>query len=103
MEASRLYSPPFLPTFDPEVALKFFEFPTEAKFAGKIIGRFSMTAIMILDPDWQIAIEGKFTDYLFAAEKRIVLWLRENAAGRLDAIWMAKCVGRRISFSRCSA
>ena len=94
---------PYLPTLDPEVTLKFLEFPTEAKFAGKIIGRPSMTDIMILDPDWQIAIDGKFTDYFFADEKRIVLWLREYAAGRLDAIWMAKCVGRRISFSRCSA
>lgn len=72
---------PFLPTFDPEVALKFFEFPTEAKFAGKIIGRPSMTDIMILDSDWQIAIEGKFTEYRFADEKSIIQWLRECTAG----------------------
>ncbi len=72
---------PYLPTFDPEVALKFFEFPTEAKFAGKIIGRPSMTDIMILDSDWQIAIEGKFTEYRFADEKSIIQWLRECTAG----------------------
>lgn len=66
-----------LPEFNPEVALKFFEFPTAAVWDGERIGRPSMTDIMILDSDWQVAIEGKFTEYLFAEEKTVRDWLRE--------------------------
>ena len=68
-----------LPGFNPEVALKFFEFPTAAVWDGERVGRPSMTDIMILDGDWQVAIEGKFTEYLFAEEKTVRDWLREAA------------------------
>ena len=66
-----------LADFNPEVALKFFEFPTEAVWNGKRLGRPSMTDIMILDADWQVAVEGKFTEYLYGGGKTVIEWLRE--------------------------
>ena len=39
---------PHLPNFNPEVALKFFEFPTHAVWNGEVIGRPSMTDITII-------------------------------------------------------
>ena len=66
-----------LADFNPEVALKFFEFPTEAVWNGKRLGRPSMTDIMILDADWQVAIEGKFTEYLYGGGETVIEWLRE--------------------------
>ena len=50
-----------IPEFCPESNLKYFEFPTEAMWNGKRIGNPSMTDIMILDSDLQVAIEGKMT------------------------------------------
>ena len=61
-----------LADFNPEVALKFFEFPTEAVWNGKRLGRPSMTDIMVLDNDWQVAVEGKFTEYLNGGGQTIV-------------------------------
>ena len=66
-----------LTNFNPEVALKFFEFPTEAVWNGKHLGRPSMTDIMLLDNDWQVAVEGKFTEYLYGGGQTIIEWLRE--------------------------
>lgn len=66
-----------LADFNPEVALKFFEFPTEAVWNGKRLGRPSMTDIMILDADWQVAVEGKFTEYLYGGGETVIEWLRE--------------------------
>jgi len=68
---------PHLPGFNPEEALKFFEFPTYAVWNGERIGRPSMTDIMVLDGEWQMAVEGKFTEYVFAPEKTIVGQLQE--------------------------
>jgi len=68
---------PHLPGFNPEVALKFFEFPTDATVNGKRVGHPSMTDVMILDADWQIAVEGKFTEYLYASEKTVHEWIKE--------------------------
>lgn len=68
---------PHLPGLNLEVALKFFEFPTDAIVNGKRVGRPSMTDVMILDADWQIAVEGKFTEYLYAPEKTVNDWLKE--------------------------
>jgi len=68
---------PHLPSFDPEVALKFFEFPVDPTVNGKRVGRPSMTDVMILDADWQIAVEGKFTEYLHNEDKTVDMWLRE--------------------------
>lgn len=94
-----------IPGFQPEVSLKYFEFPTEAVFNGKKIGRPSMTDLMILDPGLQIAIEGKMTEYVCHKEKTIREWLEELSRGvdvklRLDVLkaWIryiheADCTG----------
>ena len=94
-----------IPGFHPEASLKYFEFPTEAVFNGKKIGRPSMTDIMILDPGLQIAIEGKMTEYVYYKEKTIREWLEEPTRGvdvkpRLDVLkaWIgyihdADCTG----------
>ena len=94
-----------IPGFRPEASLKYFEFPTEAVFNGKKIGRPSMTDIMILDPGLQIAIEGKMTEYVCYKEKTIREWLEEPSRGvdvkpRLDVLkaWIgyiheADCTG----------
>ena len=80
-----------IPGFQPESSLKYFEFPTEAVFNGKKIGRPSMTDLMILDPGLQIAIEGKMTEYVCYKEKTIREWLEEPSRGvdvkpRLDVL-----------------
>ena len=94
-----------MPDFRPEASLKYFEFPTEAVYNGKKIGRPSMTDIMILDPGLQIAIEGKMTEYVCYKEKTIREWLEEPSRGvdvkpRLDVlkVWIgyiheADCTG----------
>jgi len=91
--------------FRPEASLKYFEFPTEAVFNGRKIGRPSMTDIMILDPGLQIAIEGKMAEYVRCKEKTIREWLEEPLRGvdvkhRLDVLkaWIgyiheADCTG----------
>jgi hypothetical protein len=94
-----------IPGFRPEASLKYLEFPTEAVFNGRKIGRPSMTDIMILDPGLQIAIEGKMTEYVRYKEKTIREWLEEPSRGvdvkpRLDVLkaWIgyiheADCTG----------
>ena len=67
-----------IPGFCPESNLKYFEFPTEAMWNGKRIGNPSMTDIMILDSDLQMAIEGKMTEYVRYREKTIIDWLNES-------------------------
>ena len=81
LEAIRKLFAPFLPDFNPETALKFFEFPTEALFDGERVGRPSMTDIMILDSDFQMAIEGKQTEYVRFTDKTIREWLDEMPGG----------------------
>ena len=77
LEAIRRLFEHVLPDFNPEIALKFFEFPTEALFDGERVGRPSMTDIMILDSDLQMAIEGKQTEYVRYKDKTIREWLEE--------------------------
>ena len=81
LEAIRKLFAPILPDFNPETALKFFEFPTEALFDGERVGRPSMTDIMILDSDLQMAIEGKQTEYVRYTDKTIREWLDEMPGG----------------------
>jgi len=81
LEAIRKMFAPILPDFNPETALKFFEFPTEALFDGERVGRPSMTDIMILDSDFQMAIEGKQTEYVRFTDKTIREWLDEMPGG----------------------
>ena len=67
-----------IPGFCPESDLKHFEFPTEAIWEGAIIGNPSMTDIMILGPNYKIAVEGKMTEYVRYREKTIRDWLNES-------------------------
>lgn len=66
-----------IPGFCPESDLKHFEFPTEAIWEGEIIGNPSMTDIMIIGPNYKIAVEGKMTEYVRYREKTIRDWLSE--------------------------
>ena len=74
---------PHLPGFDPASALKFFEFPTEALHDGKPIGSPSMTDIMVIAPGIQMAVEGKFTEYVKGREQTIGEWLVERKAEKV--------------------
>ena len=71
---------PHLPGFDPASALKFFEFPTEAIQDGKTIGSPSMTDIMVIAPGIQMAVEGKFTEYVKGRDQTIGEWLEAKMA-----------------------
>ena len=75
-----------LPDFDPTTALKYFEFPTEAVFNGRRIGDPSMTDIMIIAPGIQMAIEGKFTEYVEYKCQTIRGWLAKKVA-EADETW----------------
>lgn len=69
---------PYLKNFDAERSLKFFEFPTDPEFEGKRIGRPSMTDLMLMDGDWQIAIEAKYTEYSRMPNETVLEWLHKN-------------------------
>ena len=74
---------PHLPGFDPASALKFFEFPTEALHDGKPIGSPSMTDIMVIAPSIQMAVEGKFTEYVKGRDQTVGEWLAERKAEKV--------------------
>jgi hypothetical protein len=78
---------PHLPGFDPASALKFFEFPTEAVHDGKPIGSPSMTDIMVIAPGIQMAIEGKFTEYVKGRDQTIGEWLEAKMAEEVGGHW----------------
>lgn len=67
-----------LKDFDPASAQKLFEFPAEATLNGRRIGKPSMTDIMVLSPGIQMAIEGKFTEYIEHPEPLINDWLAQK-------------------------
>ncbi len=77
---------PHLPGFDPASALKFFEFPTEALHDGKPIGSPSMTDIMVIAPGIQMAIEGKFTEYVEFTDQTVREWFAVKLA-QADETW----------------
>ena len=78
---------PHLPGFDPASALKFFEFPTEAVHDGKPIGSPSMTDIMVIAPGIQMAVEGKFTEYVKGREQTVGEWLEAKMAEEVGGHW----------------
>ena len=94
----------YLPALNLEVALKFFEFPTDAIYGGQKIGRPSMTDLMIMDDAWQIAVEGKMTEYVRFSDQTVAEWLSERSQGvdvmlrhRVLKTWV-----RYIHNARCS-
>ncbi len=78
---------PHLSGFDPTSALKFFEFPTEAVHDGKTIGSPSMTDIMVIAPGVQMAIEGKFTEYVKGPDQTVGEWLEAKMAEEVGGHW----------------
>ncbi len=72
--------------FDPASALKYFEFPTEAVYNGRRIGEPSMTDIMVIAPGIQMAIEGKFTEYVEYKDQTIREWFAVKLA-EADETW----------------
>ena len=69
---------PYLSRFDAEKALKFFEFPTDPEVDGKRIGRPSMTDLMLMDGEYQIALEAKYTEYSRMPNETVDEWLRKD-------------------------
>ena len=69
---------PYLSRFDAEKALKFFEFPTDPEADGKRIGRPSMTDLMLMDGEYQIALEAKYTEYSRMPNETVEEWLRKD-------------------------
>ena len=78
---------PHLKGFEPASAQKFFEFPTEATLNGRRIGTPSMTDIMVLAPGIQMAIEGKFTEYIRPKEPTIREWMAKKLAEDVGDKW----------------
>ena len=78
---------PHLPGFDPASALKFFEFPTQAIQGGRPIGSPSMTDVMVIAPGIQMAIEGKFTEYVKGRDQTIGEWLKAKMAEKVGGHW----------------
>ena len=56
------------------------QFPTEAVHDGKTIGSPSMTDIMVIAPDIQMAVEGKFTEYVKGRDQTVGEWLEAKMA-----------------------
>lgn len=73
--------------FDPASALKFFEFPTEAVHDDKTIGSPSMTDIMVIAPGVQMAVEGKFTEYVKGRDQTVGEWLEAKMAEEVGGHW----------------
>ena len=69
---------PYLSRFDAEKSLKFFEFPTDPEVDGKRIGRPSMTDLMLMDGEYQIALEAKYTEYSRMPNETVDEWLRKD-------------------------
>lgn len=93
---------PYLPGFDAERALKFFEFPTDPEVDGTCIGRASMTDLMLMDDDWQIAPEAKYTEYSRMPNETVEEWLRKDGVDffihrRVGKTWL-----RYIQEAKCS-
>ena len=79
-----------LPKLDLYTASKFLEFPTRAVIGGEPRGPESMTDLMIIDGSRRkIAVEGKFTEYVWGPSETCEEWLRRNSrrTGKIDCYW----------------
>ena len=74
-----------LPGIDIKKALKIFEYPTDARHGRLVVSPHpSMTDLMLIDNDWQVAIEAKYTEYSKMEEtkcnarpkKLLLTWLK---------------------------
>ena len=74
---------PHLKGVNLERAFKYLEFPTEPVLRGKVYGQPSMTDLMIMDAlDWKVAVEGKFTEYVWGKAQTCADWLKERMKTR---------------------
>ena len=95
---------------------KVFECPTEPVLDGEVVGGASMTDLMIRDDRYQIAIEGKYTEYAWGPNETLKEWLsqkrtvvdfsnrRRIARAWLNMIGRAGCTGLHSSgelFAEC--
>jgi hypothetical protein len=71
----------YLVDLDLETGLKVFECPTVPKRKGRVLGPASMTDLMIIDNNWQIAIEAKYTEYVWGPCQTLGEWLVEKLSG----------------------
>ena len=65
----------WLPELDVAAAEKAFEFPTAPVCNGKPVGDPSMTDLMIIGGQYQVAIEGKYTEYAWGPCETLDEWL----------------------------
>ena len=93
---------PRLPGLDCHRALKFFEFPTEPVTNGKLLGRASMTDLMLMDGGYQIAIEAKYTEYSRMPNETGEEWMRKPGAVFHTRRHVAKCWLRYIQEAGCT-
>ena len=93
---------PHLPGFDAERSIKIFEFPTDPVADGRCIGRASMTDLMLMDGDWQIAVEAKYTEYSRMANETVDEWLRKDGANFFNRRRVGRTWLRYIQESGCS-
>ena len=93
---------PFLSRLDCERALKYFEFPTEPVENGKCLGRASMTDLMLMDGDYQIAIEAKYTEYSRMPNETVNEWLRKDGVDFFIRRHVGRCWLRYIIDAKCT-
>ena len=93
---------PYLPGFDAERSLKFFEFPTDPEADGKYLGRASMTDLMLMDGDWQIALEAKYTEYSRMHSETVEEWLRKDGVDFFTRRRVGKTWLRYVQEAKCT-
>lgn len=71
-----------IPGLDLGNADKIFECPTEPVLNGEVVGDASMTDLMIRDGRYQVAIEGKYTEYVWGPCETLNKWLFKKPTGR---------------------
>ena len=69
---------------------------------GKCIGRASMTDLMLMDGDWQIALEAKYTEYSRMPNETVEEWLRKDGVDFFIRRRVGKTWLRYIQEAKCS-
>ena len=93
----------YLGNLDLETALKFFEFGTPPMEGKRKLGRSSMTDLMILENDYQIADEAKFTEYVWGPSQTLNGWYTDpEGADRLLRRRVAKVWLEMIQSAGCT-
>lgn len=93
---------PYLANIKYAKAQKYFEFPTEAVLDGRPIGKPSMTDLMLLNGQYQIAIEAKYTEYSKMHHETVAEWLAKAESPRSMREHVAKCWFKYIHAAGCT-